>query len=177
MNELTPIPDKPEVPATLTNRRLESTVRSAETFSPEMKITEQGDLVRYEIGIYYSDPPTSIDELGQVKASFDAALQPAHRSDIIRCLHLMRARTIHRASDDTDLALVIEAYADALSRYPLDAIKQPCDDLARTNKFWPALAEIIEGIDRLNAWRTTTRDSLQTSIDKMMRNQTQKTEG
>jgi hypothetical protein len=74
-----------------------------------------------------------------------AMLLPAGEDFVIVELARLRAVTISR-DIETDLALVLTAYAATLCRYPADVVADALHSWH--GKFWPALAEIEEKLNR-----------------------------
>lgn len=73
-------------------------------------------------------------------------------------LGLLRTRTKMRA--DQDGKVLAMAYTDWLAAYPADVAKAACETWARTEKFFPAWAELQEPLDRLMQKRLMLRKAL-----------------
>lgn len=73
-------------------------------------------------------------------------------------LGLLRTRTKMRA--DQDGKLLAAAYVDWLAPYPADVAKGACEQWARTEKFFPAWAELQVALDRMMAKRLMLRKAL-----------------
>jgi len=88
----------------------------------------------------------SDNDLRAVADVIRIACTAAPRGEVLRALALMRSSTIARPSAETDTVLILAAYADELDEFPGDAVLAAIRAWPRNNKFWPALAELIETI-------------------------------
>lgn len=102
-----------------------------------------GEIQRYEL---VTIPPAS--DLETAAAMIEAATRPAAPNVVKSELARLRATTISRNTEASDLALTFAAYADALSEYPADVVIDTCRFWGRNEKWWPALAELRARMDR-----------------------------
>ncbi|HEX5321477.1 MAG TPA: hypothetical protein VFW46_20130 [Stellaceae bacterium] len=86
-------------------------------------------------------------------------LAPASEAFIVAELGRLRSLTVSRDIGQ-DLALVFAAYVGELREYPADAIRDVLRGSARSNKFWPSIAELIDPLDRLVRPRKALRRAL-----------------
>lgn len=76
----------------------------------------------------------------------EAAFQPMPVEDLVSELARLRTLTISRNMDGEDMTAMLSAYADALSCHPADCVRSVLRGWGRSNKFWPALAELENAI-------------------------------
>lgn len=84
----------------------------------------------------------------------------ATHAELVMELGRMRATTISRASGTDDVALVISAYASALTKFPADAVVASLRYWGENEKFWPALVEIKAHIQNMVRRRAALREAL-----------------
>jgi hypothetical protein len=104
-----------------------------------------GEIIGYEI-------QESVD-LDAAREAVEAAMTPLPPERLMKELVKLRALTASRNAADSDLALTLSAYAEALSGHPGDALVACMRSWPRRNKFWPTLAEIEDGVSELTANR------------------------
>ena len=68
---------------------------------------------------------------------------------VTAALYALRSRTVARKEDAADLENKALTYATELEKYPPDVVVEGCKNVARRQKFFPALAEIIEELEGL----------------------------
>ena len=102
-----------------------------------------GQISRYEL---VTMPPER--DLDAASAMIEATLKPAAAKVVKSELARLRATTISRNTEASDLALTFAAYADALTEYPADVVVDTCRYWGRNEKWWPALAELRSRMDR-----------------------------
>lgn len=102
-----------------------------------------GEIQRYEL---VTMPPAG--DLEAAAAMIEAATRPAAPNVVKSELARLRATTISRNTEASDLALTFAAYADALSEYPADVVIDTCRFWGRNEKWWPALSELRARMDR-----------------------------
>lgn len=108
--------------------------------------------------------PTKLSENGREEATaaieiLDGALEQADGDLVDKALARLMVSTKLRADDGDDLKFRLAVYADEL-RYPPDVIEEACQKWARTEKWFPSVAEMIERCENLARWRRVTRDTL-----------------
>lgn len=102
-----------------------------------------GDLDRYELS-----PIPNGGDLAKAELVMRAAMAPPQGRVIKAELARLRATTISRAAEQSDLALSFAAYAESFAEYPADIVINTCRYWSRNEKWWPALAELRERMDR-----------------------------
>jgi hypothetical protein len=90
----------------------------------------------------------------------EAALHPASPQRVLAELTRVRSLTVSRDQSTNDLELIAAAYTDELKKYPLDAVVEVLRDWPRSHRFWPAMAELLDPLDRLVAPRHALREAL-----------------
>lgn len=70
-----------------------------------------------------------------------------------RCL----AVTKSRATDGTDLRMMLAVFADELAEFPEDVVATAFRKWARREKWWPSLAEILDQCQRLSRVRASLK--------------------
>ena len=90
----------------------------------------------------------SPEERDRVGATVALATEPAAPHVVKAELARLRVSTKSRNERDTDLALGMQAYADILADYPPDIVRSVCRAWPRREKFFPAVAELVERLDR-----------------------------
>jgi hypothetical protein len=114
-----------------------------------------GYVSRYEL-----TAPISEDDRQTALAFAEETLAPAGEAFVISELGRLRALTVSRDVGQ-DLALVFAAYADELTRYPADAVREVLRSWPKSGgKFWPSMAELEERLNVLVAPRQALRDAL-----------------
>ena len=93
--------------------------------------------------------PISDDDRMQLLAIVEKQLEPARPEMVVAELARVRALTVSRDQSTHDLELVAAAYAVELRQYPAEVVKQVLRAWPRSHRFWPALAELIEPMDRM----------------------------
>jgi len=74
---------------------------------------------------------------------------------VTAALYALRSRTAARKEDAADLENKALTYATELEKYPPDVVVEGCKSIARKQKFFPALAEIITELESLMQKRRT----------------------
>ena len=116
------------------------------------------------VGLSYSALPTKVSEQGRAMlldalAVLDNALVEAPADVVKMVLARLVISTKSRAENGDDLKFRLAVYADEL-RYPPDVVVEACEKWARTEKWFPSVAELIERCENLVRWRRVTRDTL-----------------
>ncbi len=88
-------------------------------------------------------------DLMAARRVLDAAMMPAKRAETVKTLVRLRLLTVARAATEDDVSMTLAAYADELADLPADAVRVAASMWARANKFWPSLAELRSGAERL----------------------------
>ncbi len=88
------------------------------------------------------------------------ALRPVDNKTLIAELTTLKLLTVSRSNSDDEMELVLRAYARELGRYPRDIVLAVIHKRARTEKWWPALAELLGPIEELTADRVDLREAL-----------------
>lgn len=101
-------------------------------------------------------PPT---EITAATAIAEELLRPASEATVIAELGRLRALTVSRDIHE-DIGIVFAVYTDELKRYPGDIVREVLREWPRSHRFWPSMAELVEGIDRLVKPRRALRDAL-----------------
>jgi hypothetical protein len=114
-----------------------------------------GFVVAYEL-----DKPISEEARREALVTMDALCQPATEAFILAELGKLRAKTASRDAGQ-NLKLLFAAYADELREYPADLIRETLAEWARTEKWWPSIAELIERLKLLMRPRQALRKALQ----------------
>jgi uncharacterized protein YdaU (DUF1376 family) len=99
-------------------------------------------------------------ELAAGRAIVAAALQPSAEAVVARELTRLRFATASREFNTADMAMIAAVYAETLSTYPEDIVVKICRDWPRRQKFWPALAELVEPAERLLVERRSLAEAL-----------------
>jgi len=113
-----------------------------------------GRVERYEL-----TRPVPENDRQAALAQVEETLRPIDERAVIVELGRLRSLTVSRDVGQ-DLTLVFAAYADELRRYPPDAVREVLRDWPRHNRFWPAVAELIERIKPLVEPRQSLREAL-----------------
>jgi len=116
-------------------------------------------------GWVLSEMPPAAD-LAAAAMMIRGALQPAVPQTIKAELARLRATTISRNADQADLTLTFAAYADAFRDYPADIVIEACRFWARNEKFWPALSELLERMDRKFRRRRLLAEAIEQARDR-----------
>lgn len=103
-----------------------------------------GRVVNYEL----TRPLTEAERLHALGRA-RAVLLPCSRSRLLAELARLRTLTVSRDPGAADLELIFAAYADELADYAEDAIVDVLRGWAKTERFWPSLAELTPRLDRL----------------------------
>ena len=90
-----------------------------------------------------------------------AACAPASPLLVKSELARLRATTVSRNTDQNDLALTFAAYAEALAEYPADIVTEACRYWSRHQKFWPALAELLERAESMYEHRKLLAEAVE----------------
>lgn len=109
-------------------------------------------------------PPALIPPRTQLQegiASLRVHLQPASRMHIAMCLARLALVTRYRAADEREWQARIEEYQRLLAEIPPDIWDRACDELARTSKFFPTVAELSERMEPALQLRKRQLDRLQ----------------
>ncbi len=93
------------------------------------------------------------DDCAAARVLLLPTMVPADKGLVARELARLRAVTKHRDSAAADNALVLSAYAEELGEYPADIVVSTLRKLGRSQRFWPALEEIISVMDDAFCWR------------------------
>jgi hypothetical protein len=88
------------------------------------------------------------------------AMTPPDNKTLIAELTTLKLLTVSRNNSDDEMELVLRAYARELGRYPRDIVLAVIHKRARTEKWWPALAELLNAIEELTADRVDLHDAL-----------------
>lgn len=113
-------------------------------------------------------PGTTVADVRAALAALNAYFRPCGGKFAGEQLALLRARTKMRADQDGKLLAV--AYIDWLAPFPADVAKGACEELARSNVFFPAWAELEAACDRLMAERRTLRKTLEAALEPKAQN-------
>ena len=116
------------------------------------------------VELSYNPLPTEVNEQGRAMllaavAVLDKALVEAPADVVKKALARLVISTKSRAEDGDDLKFRLAVYADEL-RFPPDVVVEACQKWARTEKWFPSVAELIERCENLVRWRRVTRDTL-----------------
>lgn len=105
---------------------------------------------------------TTVADVRAALAALSAYFRPCGAKFAGEQLALLRARTKMRADQDGKLLAV--AYIDWLAEFPADVAKAACEELARSNVFFPAWAEVEAACGRLMTERKTLRKALEDAL-------------
>jgi hypothetical protein len=91
------------------------------------------------------------DVLEQAMTIVGLAMRPAANEFIVGELTRLRLVTLGADRTEEDLFAAFTFYAEELEtrQYPADIVSSACRELARKQKFWPALSEIVDRCDQL----------------------------
>jgi len=95
----------------------------------------------YEVIGYTIDVDVSIDDLETARQTIINQSQAPTIKQIAMALTKLDALTARPGKTETDIDLMIQAYADKIREYPADAVEQALDTLA-DNHWFPTWAEI-----------------------------------
>lgn len=109
---------------------------------------------------YSLAPGAAPDELAAGNEMVQFASQPAAPGVIKMLLAELRVSTKARAEQDDDLALGFQVYATEVARYPADCAAAAIRKIARREKFYPALAELRDELQRESRRRKALADVL-----------------
>jgi hypothetical protein len=101
-------------------------------------------LIDYDL---YDDVPR--DLLEQAIVIVGLAMAPAEHEFIVGELTRLRLVTAAQDRADEDLHAAFVFYAEELADYPADIVSSACRQLARSQTFWPALAELVSLCNQL----------------------------
>ncbi len=105
-------------------------------------------------------PVPTCDDIAAALALVEAMLKPSSPAVVKRELAWLRATTISREVAPEDWRLRLPAYAEELMRYPEEIMVAAVRHCGRTNRYWPALADLISECDRLSQKRRSLRMAL-----------------
>jgi hypothetical protein len=108
---------------------------------------------------YELSAPISDDDRDASLRIAEEALRPASEQVIVAELGRLRALTVSRDIGQ-DLTLVFAAYTSELLKYPPDAIRRVLRAWPKTQRFWPSMSELVQGLDRLVRPRHALRNAL-----------------
>jgi hypothetical protein len=101
-----------------------------------------------------------LEALPQVREALSRITTPAGPQfvtiEATRCL----TATTSRPRDAADVRGLIAIFAAELADYPADVVATAFRSWARRERYWPALAEIVEACDRENRWRASLARAL-----------------
>ena len=93
---------------------------------------------------------TDVETLRECYRIVSPACKQACPSEVVTAaLYALRSRTAARKEDAADLENKALTYATELEKYPPDVVVEGCKSIARKQKFFPALAEIITELESL----------------------------
>jgi hypothetical protein len=102
----------------------------------------------FELVGYRLSGPVPREDLDEAKRLLALASQPVSKETLLNGLVKVRVLTsAKQASDDEELQLSLEAYAEALAEYPGDAVRPVLAAWPRKNKWWPNFAELVAEIE------------------------------
>jgi hypothetical protein len=118
------------------------------------------DVIGYRWVDYDNWPIPTPDDIAAALDLVNATLKPCPPAVVKRELTWLRAVTVSREATTEDWLLRLTAYAEELVRYPEDVVIATVRHCGRTNRFWPALAELMSECNSLMRRRHSLRNAL-----------------
>lgn len=134
-----------ELTVTATNDRDLDRQTVASLPQPVLRSVQEVMNSDYELVGYRLTDAVPDAALAEARSILATSMRPASRDALARELVRLRAVTVSRNAGAEDQALILSAYAEALAELPGNAVIATLCDWAKQNKFWPALAEIVDG--------------------------------
>lgn len=132
-------------------RSLTNTCGVTVRVSSEARFPEDGQV--YYVATGATARWDDLAEPSRAIAKLEAAMTPATNAQAEGWLVMLQAACVRRPGSEADAAVGLTLYSGALLRYPADVAKATCADWARTQKWFPSLAELLALADRLAAPR------------------------
>lgn len=108
-------------------------------------------------------------ERSHLRAEIDRVMAPDGKERVVRAIGLMHAVMKSRPGDGLDLDAILEVYSAELKNLPGVAVEESCRQLARTQTFFPALAEILKAVDTWTANYRIAQRAIDATIPTMSR--------
>lgn len=125
-------------------RSLPQSVTSCLVMEEDSHFTEDGAFICKTKHFSLAADPEHLDEARDLVR---AAYEPLPRDEIVKLLARLKVVTIRRGEGEADLTLQFSAYADDLSKWPADVVREVL--MAWDGKWWPALAELEDAMTPL----------------------------
>lgn len=117
----------------------------------------QSDVVGYDLE---GDEANFESALAKVRS----AMTPPTKDQAEEWLVLLQAATAGARRSEAGSMITLALYSGALARYPADVAKAACETLARTSRWFPVLADIIEHCERLSTPRRLMEARLRMAV-------------
>lgn len=130
--------------------------------------TTGGRVMAYSL-LYPLPKDAPEDDIRRSLAIVEQACRPSSPEltikEITRCLLVTKAR----AGDADDTRARIAIFAEELTGYPSDVIREACRRWSRSNAFAPSLAELRNECEKAFSFRVTLKESLERAVNRMSR--------
>ncbi len=104
-----------------------------------------GEFSHYEIRGGEPIPPEDLpDAIAAVRRGLVTCDGDLARQELVR----LRVSTKSRDADEIELTLMLQVYGELCCEYPADVVISALRYVGRTEKFWPALSELKQELDR-----------------------------
>ncbi len=137
---------------------LPHSVRSCLATKESGRFTEDGRFLGVTKTYSLAADPAALDE---ARETVEGAMAPMERDELVKCLGQLRALTAAKNTGETDLKLVLSAFASRLTRWPADVVREVLESQSSISKWWPAWAEVEERLVELAAPREALLATLQ----------------
>jgi hypothetical protein len=116
------------------------------------------ELVGYDLS---GQPPH--DDVTTAIAMVARCLRPSTERQIQLELGRLRVSTKSRPEDPDDLVLCLQVYLEECAQHPIDIVRTALRALPRRERFWPALIELREELQKTSRRRRALHDALATA--------------
>ena len=107
----------------------------------------------FEVQDYVISGDLSQKDVSDAVAVLEKANMPCGHETALKAVTALRLRTTAKPEHSNDIAAMVALYVDDMADYPEDVVIEACRSLARSNKWFPAWAELYEALE----WRVRKR--------------------